>query len=267
MVLAGLVLQLHAAAFQLPRPASAISNAECLPYASFEQIIDSYSGVFLGEMHGQIQSAKLVGCLAEMVRDAGLEPVISLELSEMAEFRLGKLEYSGRVGRSVAVPELVCRVATLFEDGIADLSFHAPANGRIRPDGGFDSTFHEQGRAELIESELGAGRFVIALSGWIHVQNAHNRTGGRLDAKAGYFLPDSVALVRLTYTSESTARNCRLGGNCDVHDQQVTAHTPPFTLAPYVTDRFDYEFNVGRLTPSSSAEGYMKCPGYERTFQ
>ena len=113
----------------------------------------------------------------------------------MAEFRLGKLEYSGRVGRSVAVPELVCRVATLFEDGIADLSFHAPANGRIRPDGGFDSTFHEQGRAELIESELVAGRFVIALSGWIHVQNAHNRTGGRLDAKAGYFreVPCEVA--------------------------------------------------------------------------
>jgi hypothetical protein len=267
MILAGLAFQLQAVAPQPPLPASMISDTECLQYAAFEQVINTHSGVFLGEMHGQSQSAHIASCLAKMARETGLQPVISLELSEVSERRIATLEEYGGKGVSVAVPELSCAVATLAERGEATLSFHNPKSGRMRSDGTFDSTYDERQRADRIKSEIAEGVFVIALSGWRHVQNFHNRTGDRLDAKAGYFLPESIALVKLTHEPGSRARNCQFGGQCGVHDYDASARTDPITLAPYETDLFDFEFNVGRLTPSSGPDGYAACPNYKRAFE
>lgn len=241
--------------------------AACETHAPLLELVGTADGIMLGEMHGTQQSAEVLGCVVRAAALTGKEVVLSLEMSEDPGARASSLEESGSVGRSVASPETVCEVAGLFAEGLVRVSFHVPYSGRMRPTGGLDQTFHEEGRAQLVKAELRPDRFVIALSGWRHVEDRFS-TGedGYVSATAGHFLPASVPTVRLVSGIGGRARNCIFGGGCGVNSIEPHGGLQPHALRPDPHGNFDFLYDVGPLTPSSGLDDFARCPGYSRAF-
>ena len=244
---------------------AADAGGRCARYEALATLLGRENALFLGEMHGQVQTTELMDCLIRDTVSAGEPVVISLEMSERADFRLRALPKSAGGATTVANPELVCELTAWADHPLVRFHFHSPATGRISENGAFDQTYDEQGRARRIREILSPSHRTLVLGGWRHARNTFStRESGEIDGYAGYYLRDApISRVRLVASEGGVMRNCVLAGGCGLHEGTPMA-VPEFgvPLTPSPEPAFNYYFDVGRFAPSSEASALARCPEY-----
>ncbi|MGV3591910.1 MAG: hypothetical protein ACO1PZ_09490 [Gammaproteobacteria bacterium] len=228
------------AALMQPLPGSA-QPAACVDDAVLDELL-AFGDLFLGEVHGTIETPQLVRCLVERALENATEPVIvSLELSELARdpgSPLWRFEEGREGGRtSQAMYALVQDFVDKEQQGRIELHFQFGIGGR--------------GSAESIGLDLKAlaerGR-VIAYAGNAHSMKNVPPEVGDFPLQEGGYVGPAFTLVDIRNANGGTFWAC-MQARCGI--QQSTSRADAANVLVDGSSRgHDYVLYLERFTAS-----------------
>ena len=252
---------------------SAVDQA-ALPCAEYEELLAleaEYRGIFLGELHGTLNSAEIVGCFVHADRMSGGQLIVSLEGSRAAYDGRGFHE-AGRGGTGVGTPALIAIAEEIEANpALGQIHFHDDITPPLSDEFASllvkdPSTWTEADISlYLAERERAIGRninalpsegvFIIALGGSLHA--ARKEIVPQIPDPAGAHLPEDIASVLLTSSVAGEAYNC--SPDCARRDVMPAPLVLPqgkclgqSALQPKDAPQlraYDYVFDLGRLSP------------------
>jgi hypothetical protein len=210
VALIGLASLIHASATSATSSTAAVNHLPIsCPTAQQLQPLMKLGSVYLGELHGTVESPALVRCLVDSEVAASVTPlIVSVELPEFARDTSNQV-WSGLDGRtSVAMMSLVIHLESLEKQKKIMLDFQL--SGREQND--------EQMNQEVGEHlrNLAANGRVIALGGNLHSQRKQAMIPSLTFTPAGAYVGDRVKTVMVVPANGGTAWNC--SPQCAVRD-------------------------------------------------
>ena len=242
-------------------PLNTATKYECTKFVELFDAVHEYDGFLFGELHGTQEVGEVIYCLIEFLSAERIDFNLSLELSVREEWRLKRLIEFGADGVSVATPETVCSIQAAKNRFDFDIEYHVSDTGKRTEHGSFDTNHSERMRAHLIRETMKKASFTIALAGNVHAQEAYAKDPqtGVENVRLGYLVPDTMATIRIINSQGGAARNCLMGGACDIHAARPIGSGPVYSLKTGDLYRYDHVFDVGSFSPSSAENGYAEC--------
>ncbi|MEH6488975.1 hypothetical protein [Hyphomonas oceanitis] len=237
---------------------AASPTAQCAPYSELLALEQSYSGVYLGELHGTLNSPDILKCFMDARRVSQRHLVLSLEGSGSiltdpeveASYR-----QNGAKGMGVLTPPVWALVQRAASDpSLAGVAFQE--NGSMKatkPLEEWDTAdyeaamqFRETDIADGILAVLAPDTFVVALGGNLHAARVTRNPA--IKSPAGSQMPASVATVFLVSSEGGSAHYCTDEG-CQEWDvaPQDYGFKPNERLRSGEAYGYDYIFDVGPL--------------------
>lgn len=220
--------------------------------------LNQYSGVYIGEIHGQSASAELVYCLTKFYTDQKRSVSISLEVDNDWN-DLEKWWNYGQEGSSVATPEMRCALQLLASSEKLFLSGHVEPV-KTRSDGSVDIAARELSYAENILEDWMPDSFLISVSGNLHAARTSYEENGRTIGRAAYYLPEEIMLLWVRGAGPGSLRTCPFGGECGVMEiPGAPGNLTPFSISETERVGYDFEYIVPQLQATSDEWDISLC--------
>lgn len=243
--LAGLASLAHASLTTPPHAFTASDHTSiACPSAQKLQPLLQLGNIYLGELHGTVESPNLVRCLADAEVAAGVAPLfVSLELPNFAR-DTGDRTWAGVDGRtSQAMMSLVNHLEALEKQGKLTLDFQL--------------TGKEQNAVQMNKQvgehlrDLAAKGRLIALGGNLHSQRKQAMIPSLAFAPAGAFVGDGVKTVMIVHARDGTAWNCT--ETCGAHKDKGLTGIKAGELVDGSAYGHDYLYSLDQVTASPPA--------------
>lgn len=245
VALMGLSALTHAAASRTTSSTEATSRLpSACPTAQQLQPLIKLGSIYLGELHGTVESPVLVRCLVDSEVAAGVtQLIVSVELPDAARDTKSQV-WNGLDGRtSAAMMSLVTHMESLEKQGKVTLDFQLSGG--------------EQGDQQMNEKvgehlrDLAATGRVIALGGSIHSQRKQALIPSLTFKPAGAYVGDRIKTIMVVPANSGTSWNC--DPQCAVHDAKGFDGIKVGDLADGAEYGHDYLYAVAQSTASPPA--------------
>lgn len=229
----------------------------CTLHANLYAELSSREGIFIAEIHGQRESAQLVGCIATEMVSNGRSVTISLELPQSEKSRETSWE-NGLKSSTVGTAELRCAVSHIASDPNINVSYHVKV-AHLTNDGNFDLARYERDMGEAILEVKQKSDFLIAVGGNLHASRAVHTEYGEEIGRAGSYLPESVVVTSIENAEPGQARYCAVGGGCGIYDIGPKQGGVPFSVRVARNPSVDIVYTIPTFTPSSDQWDEDRC--------
>ena len=256
---------------------------DCAPYHSLLALEERYSGLYLGEIHGSMNTPEILECfiLSNLDRERAL--VISLEMFHDDRARLSEQSIaSGAKGLGTGTPP-IHRLIAHYQSIGASVQFHyhdgyysgytyatdttpKPVPIRISGQPAAEKNQYEtwnpipnareRSIGDAIKREIHQHRFIVALGGNLHASRTTWSEDWGEEGRAGSYLPRSIATVMLRASQGGELRLCSEraaseGPPCGLHTVSPKPDLFPDqrSLISGVDHNYDYLFDVGQWRP------------------
>jgi hypothetical protein len=228
--------------------ASDHTSIEC-PSAQKLRPLLKLGNIYLGELHGTVESPNLVRCLTDAEVAAGAAPLfVSLELPEFARDTHNGA-WGGVDGRtSQAMMSLVDYLESLEKQGKLTLDFQLTGKEQNAVQMNKQVGEHLRGLATK-------GR-LIALGGNLHSQRKQAMIPSLTFAPAGAFVGDGIKTVMIVHARDGTAWNCT--ETCGAHKDKGFTGIKADELVDGSAYGHDYLYGLDQVTASPPARASDK---------
>lgn len=257
---------------------------DCKPYAELMALEERYDGIYLGELHGSMNTPQILECFILAERTHNRDLIISLEMDHNDRSRLSEDSLaSGAKGLGTGTPPIHAliakyadqpdRVQFRYHDGYYSGRSYEDKNapsfasytppkiqGQPLPANTAQKRWppipnaRERSIGDAIKRDMSGNTFVLALGGNLHASRATWQEAWGPEGRAGSYLPETVTTVLLSSSKGGQLRFC---------SDRDPAEGPHCDLYP-ISEKPQYFPNDAKLVIGSKA--HPALPDYDFMF-